>query len=52
MIKDIDVATFWQQKISKLEVNGVIEVKRACICMKLKQIQLRATKDTPSSSNG
>ena len=33
-------------------INGVIEVKKACICTKLKQIQLRKTKSTPSSSNG
>ena len=32
-------------------INGVIEVKKACICTKLKQIQLRTTKNTPSSSD-
>jgi len=32
-------------------INGVIEVKKACICKKLKQIQLRTTKNTPSSSD-
>ena len=32
-------------------INGVIEVKKACICTKLKQIQLRATKNTPSSNS-
>lgn len=32
--------------------NDVIEVKKACICTELKQIQLETTKGTPSSSNG
>ena len=31
-------------------INGVIEIKRACICTELKQIWLMATKNTPSSN--
>ncbi len=32
-------------------INDVIEVKRACICIRPKQIQLITTKNTPSSSD-
>lgn len=32
-------------------INDVIEVKKACICIKLKQMQLRIAKNTPSSSS-
>ena len=41
------LATENQQAI----INDVIEVKKAYMCIKLKQIQL-ITKNTPSSSNG
>ncbi len=33
-------------------INDVIEVKKACICTKLKQIRLRTTKNTPGSNSG